>query len=387
MQIGYMTTLAQPPDIDYAQLLDELREQAVLCDQGGFEHIWLAEHHFGTDGHDNSPNPFMLAADVGARTERIRLGIAVVVLPLWHPLRAAENITLLDQMFRGRIAEIGFGRASRPHEVTSFNLDANPRNVERSRELFRECIEIVRKACTEKYFEHIGEHYRIPPENTPWTTAKGIEPDPEWVRDGRIYRLGIVPKPYQTPHPAFSVACSSDSTVEFCASLGLRAMAWRQPPLMLKQWIERYAKAMEASGHPVAVPAANWSVLRNIYVAPTMEEARRDYEPAVIGETRYRAADPWRALQAYRNPGEELAPGTELDWDFLQNRSIIAGSPDHVAEQLAELESTTGVQTVLASVGTRGVPHRKLMRCLELMSERVIPQLQGSPAAEAGALG
>ena len=211
MQIGYMTTLAQPPDIDYAQLLDELREQAVLCDQGGFEHIWLAEHHFGTDGHDNSPNPFMLAADVGARTERIRLGIAVVVLPLWHPLRAAENITLLDQMFRGRIAEIGFGRASRPHEVTAFNLDANPRNVERSRELFRECIEIVRKACTEKYFEHIGEHYRIPPENTPWTTAKGIEPDPEWVRDGQIYRLGIVPKPYQTPHPAFSMACSSDS--------------------------------------------------------------------------------------------------------------------------------------------------------------------------------
>ena len=106
-----------------------------------------------------------------------------------------------------------------------------------------------------------------------------------------------------------------------------------------------------------------------------------------MSETRYRAADPWRALQAYRNPGEELAPGTELDWDFLQNRSVIAGSPDHVAEQLAELESTTGVQTVLASVGTRGVPHRKLMRCLELMSERVIPQLQGSPAAVAGALG
>ena len=108
--------------------------------------------------------------------------------------------------------------------MTAFNLDANPRNVERSRELFRECIEIVRKACTEKYFEHIGEHYRIPPENTPWTTARGIEPDPEWVRDGQIYRLGIVPKPYQAPHPAFSMACSSDSTVEFCASLGLRAM-------------------------------------------------------------------------------------------------------------------------------------------------------------------
>ena len=385
MQIGYMTTLAQPEGVAYDRILDELREQAVLCDQGGFEHLWLAEHHFGTDGHDNSPNPFMLATDVGARTRRIKLGVAVVILPMWHPLRVAENITLLDQMLKGRIAEIGFGRASRPHEVTSLNPAADPKNVDASRALFEECFEIVSKACSEKYFEHVGEHYRIPPENTPWTTAKGIEPDPEWVRDGKIFQLGIVPKPYQRPHPTFSMACSSDSSVEFCAKLGLRAMAWRQPPLMLKQWIERYARAMEHNGHSVDDPAGNWSVLRNIYVAPTTEEARRDYEPAVMSETRYRAADPWRALRAYLNPGEEPAPGTELDWDFLTGRSIIAGSPESVVEQLLELKEITGVRTVLAGVGTRGVPHKKLMRCLELISERVIPALQDAGDAAAGA--
>ena len=127
MQFGYVNLLEQAGHRDYAGLLDDLREQAALCDSAGWNHVWLGEHHFGPSGHDNSPNPFMIAADLGARTRRIRLGIAVVVLPLWHPLRVAENIALLDQMHRGRV-EIGFGRASQPHEVVTSNPAADPRN-------------------------------------------------------------------------------------------------------------------------------------------------------------------------------------------------------------------------------------------------------------------
>ena len=113
MKFGYMSTLEMPPDKDYALHVDELREQAILCEQGLFDHVWLAEHHFGVHGRDNSPNPFMLATDIGCRTKRILLGIAVVVLPLWHPLRVAENITLLDQMLRGRVEMVSDARASR----------------------------------------------------------------------------------------------------------------------------------------------------------------------------------------------------------------------------------------------------------------------------------
>ena len=81
MQFGYVNLLEQAGHRDYAGLLDDLREQAALCDSAGWNHVWLGEHHFGPSGHDNSPNPFMIAADLGARTRRIRLGIAVVVLP------------------------------------------------------------------------------------------------------------------------------------------------------------------------------------------------------------------------------------------------------------------------------------------------------------------
>ena len=162
MQFGYVNILEQPLEMAYADLVDNLREQAVFCDQAGWDHLWLGEHHFGVSGRDNTPNPFMLACDLGARTKRLRLGIAVVVLPLWHPLRAAENIALMDQMLRGRV-EIGFGRASQPHEVVTFNPAADPRNESGSREVFAESLEIVRTACTEKFFSFHGKHYELPP--------------------------------------------------------------------------------------------------------------------------------------------------------------------------------------------------------------------------------
>ena len=377
MQFGYVNLLEQPRHRDYAGLLDDLREQAAFCDAAGWDHVWLGEHHFGPSGHDNSPNPFMIAADLGARTRRIRLGIAVVVLPLWHPLRVAENIALLDQMHRGRV-EIGFGRASQPHEVVTFNPAADPRNEAGSREVFAESLAIVRKACTERFFSHRGEHYELPPAGVTWASREGVEEDPAWIREGRIHRLCVVPKPYQQPHPPFWMAVSSAPSVEVCAGLDLKALAWRQSPRMLKQWIERYAKVFEDRGKALPEPARNWGVLRNVYVAPTMEEARRDYEPALMRSLRYRAADPWRALRAHLDPGEEASPGMRLDWDFLQGRSLIAGSPDHVAEHIVSLGELTGIRTLLVGIGTHGLAQRQLMRCLELFSERVIPQVRAA---------
>ena len=284
-------------------------------------------------------------------------------------------------MLRGRV-EIGFGRASQPHEVVTFNPAADPRNEAASRAVFAESLAVVRKACASRFFDHRGAHYELPPRGVRWASREGIEEDPEWIRDGVVHRLCLVPKPYQRPHPPFWMAVSSASSVEVCAELDLRPMAWRQSPRMLKTWIDRYAAARARQGRRIEHPGRAWAVLRNVYVAPTMEEARRDYEPAILGALRYRAADPWRALRAHLDPGEEVGPRTRLDWDFLQGRSLIAGPPDHVAERIAELRELTGVETLLVGIGTRGVPHRKIMRCLELLSGRVMPEL---PAASAEA--
>ena len=371
-----MNTLETPDlSIGYHQILDNLREQAVLCDQGGFDSFWLAEHHFGANGRDNSPNPFMLATDLGSRTTRIKMGTAVVILPLWHPLRVAENIALLDQMLKGRL-EIGFGRASQPHEVVTFNPRADPRNPEASRAIFAEGLEIVTKALSEEFFSHSGEYYELPPKGVSWSSREGFEDDPRWIKDGEVYKLYVVPKPYQKPHPPFSMAISTEGSATVAANLGLKPIAWRQTAKKLRDWVDIYKNARVAVGHECEEPGKDWGVLRQFYVAPTMEEARRVYEPYFLEMIRYRAADPWRAMQAFLDPGEEARPGQALDWEFLWNRCLIAGSPENVLEQIQELHEVSGVGTILASVVHEGFPQDKVLKCIDMMNERIIPEVE-----------
>ena len=383
MRFGFLNTLEDPQCESYSGLLDDLREQAQICDQGGFDHIWFGEHHFGAYGRDTSPNPFMIASDIGSRTTRIRLGIAVVILPLWHPLRVAENITLLDHLYKGRV-EIGFGRASQPHEVTAFNLAADPRNPEGSREVFAELLEIVKLACTEEFFSYSGKHYQVPPtDEIPYTPRRHVEEDPRWLSDGKLTKLSVVPRPFQKPHPPFWMAVSTEGSAEIAAQLDLKPMCWRQPARTLRVWVDRYAETRAANGKPTQNPGDDWALLRNIHVAPTNEQARKEYEPYLTHMMQFRAADPWRAMQAFLDPGEKVAPGTDLDWDFLQNRCLIAGSPEFVTEKILEQQEITGAGTIIANPAIEGFPHAKTMQCLDLLNERVIPAVQKTTIAEA----
>ena len=102
---------------------------------------------------------------------------------------------------------------------------------------------------------------------------------------------------------------------------------------------------------------------------------------------RYRAADPWRAIQAFLDPGEVAGPDTSLDWDFLWNRCLIAGSPRDVVEQLQELGEVTGVGTLAASIAHEGLAQDKVLRCVELLGEHVIPELRKGESERAMAAG
>ena len=282
MRFGFLNTLEDPYTASYADLLDNLREQAKNCDQGAFDHIWFAEHHFGAYGRDTSPNPFMIAADIGSRTTRVRIGLAVVILPLWHPLRAAENITLLDQSLRGRV-EVGFGRASQPHEVTGFNPAADRRNPQRSREIFQESLDIIKLACTEQFFSYTGKHYQVPPaDDIPFAPRRNIEEDPRWLDKGKVTKLSVVPRPFQHPHPPFWMAISTEGSAEIAAGLDLKPMAWRQSARTLQVWIQRYGEVRAGLGKALENPGDNWAVLRNIHVAATNEQARKEYEPSLL---------------------------------------------------------------------------------------------------------
>ena len=162
-----------------ADMLDNLRQQTILAEELGYEAMWLGEQHFGPYGVGDLLNPILLGADLAARTSRIRIGQMANIAPWWHPIRLAEDLSILDNMTRGRI-EVGFGRGIWPYEGPQFHLNADPRKDEKNRELSRETVEIVRKIWSDPYFSHEGPNYRFPAEGTVFSHPS-IPPDPACI--------------------------------------------------------------------------------------------------------------------------------------------------------------------------------------------------------------
>ncbi|MBI3967612.1 MAG: LLM class flavin-dependent oxidoreductase, partial [Chloroflexi bacterium] len=134
----------------------------------GFDQIWVAEHHFTRYG--SVPSTLTFAAYVAARTKRIRIGTAVVLLPFWNPLLVAEEAAMVDILSDGRL-DLGVGRGYQWHEYQRFNIP-----MEESRGRFTESLEIIKKAWTEKAFDYEGQYFQL----------NGVN---------------VLPKPLQKPHP------------------------------------------------------------------------------------------------------------------------------------------------------------------------------------------
>ena len=376
MRFAAFTTVAASAGgaANAAEMLDNLRQQTVLAEELGFEVMWLGEHHFGPYGIGDLPNPILLGADLAARTSRIRIGQLANIAPWWHPIRLAEDLAILDNMTEGRI-EVGFGRGIWPYEGPQFHANADPRKDAENRELFRETIEVVRKIWSNEYFSHQGENYGFPAGDTVFSHPS-YPPDPAWQDGERVTRLRVTPRPYQKPHPPLWMTVSTDRSVTTAAELGLKACYWQPPPLRIRQRMELYAETRsKLEGRPFSL-GEDQAVMRSTYVASSMEDARRDAEAGIMSSFIFN--DPFRGRQVFTNPGEELNDDVRLDWDFLEPRTLLVGSPDHVAEKIQELREVCSLECLLVEFAHGGIPQRKILRNLENFATRVIPRFTGA---------
>ena len=376
MRFAAFTTVAASAGeaTNAAEMLDNLRQQTVLAEELGFEVMWLGEHHFGPHGIGDLPNPILLGADLAARTSRIRIGQMANIAPWWHPIRLAEDLAILDNMTEGRI-EVGFGRGIWPYEGPQFHANADPRKDAENRELFRETIEVVRKIWSDEYFSHQGENYSFPADNTVFSHPS-YPPDPAWQDGERVTRLRVTPRPYQKPHPPLWMTVSTDRSVATAAELGLKACYWQPPPLRIRQRMELYAETRsKLEGRPFSL-GEDQGVMRSTYVASSMEDARRDAEAGIMSSFIFN--DPFRGRQVFTNPGEELNDDVRLDWDFLEPRTLLVGSPDHVAEKIQELREVCSLECLLVEFAHGGIPQRKILRNLENFATRVMPRFTGA---------
>ena len=376
MRFAAFTTVAASAGeaANAAEMLDNLRQQTLLAEELGFEAMWLGEHHFGPYGIGDLPNPILLGADLAARTSRIRIGQMANIAPWWHPIRLAEDLAILDNLTEGRI-EVGFGRGIWPYEGPQFHANADPRKDAENRELFRETIEVVRKIWSDEYFSHQGENYSFPAGDTVFSHPS-YPPDPAWQDGERVTRLRVTPRPYQKPHPPLWMTVSTDRSVTTAAELGLKACYWQPPPLRIWQRMELYAETRsKLEGRPFSL-GEDQAVMRSTYVASSMEDARRDAEAGIMSGFIFN--DPFRGRQVFTNPGEELNDDVRLDWDFLEPRTLLVGSPDHVAEKIQELREVCSLECLLVEFAHGGIPQRKILRNLENFATRVMPRFTGA---------
>jgi alkanesulfonate monooxygenase SsuD/methylene tetrahydromethanopterin reductase-like flavin-dependent oxidoreductase (luciferase family) len=374
MKFGIFANLAGRGRLgEFDELLDEAREQAIYCDENGYDSIWYTEHHFGHEGNELIANPLLIGADIAARTKNIRIGQAANVITFWHPLRLAEDIAMLDQLSGGRV-EVGLARGLYGREAANLNSLADPKNQEQNRALFEETFEILKKALTEKFFSHKGNIYQFPPEGLKWNHP--MSPASEEFMDlekGEINKISIIPSPVQSP-PPFWQTIDSPRSIQLAAESGLNGMFWMPTVKELKGRFELYRDtASKAQGREVPL-GEGIALVRDVYVAETMEQAREDAAEAVLNN--YRWICHWRGLGNLMDPGEEVKPGQELTYDFLHPRNLLFGTPEYVTEKIKELQEELNLQNLLLWVNHNGLPHDKMMKSLKLFTEKVMPNFK-----------
>src|SRR5216117_784942 len=154
MGFGLFTEFQCPAGMREAAAFDESMAQMRAAEDLGFDAVWLAEIHFQKD-RSVLASPLVVAAALATWTRRVKIGIAVQVLPLSHPLRLAEDVATVDHLTRGRL-EFGVGRSGLPGHYAGFNIPYSE-----SRERFLETLEILIKAWTHERFSHAGRHFHF----------------------------------------------------------------------------------------------------------------------------------------------------------------------------------------------------------------------------------
>jgi alkanesulfonate monooxygenase SsuD/methylene tetrahydromethanopterin reductase-like flavin-dependent oxidoreductase (luciferase family) len=310
------------------QVYERALERIEVMDRGGFDAVWLAEHHFTT--FSVCPSVHMLGTLAAARTKRLRIGTAVSLAALYHPLRLAEEVALLDMLSGGRV-NWGAGRGFAVSEFDAFGVPPAE-----SADRFREAVEIVLKAWTEDRLNHRGRFFRF----------EDVE---------------VLPKPQQAPHPPVWMAATSEPAIDWAASQGFSILMDPHASLAeLGHKRRRYAEKLSEAGFSDAgrdIPMA-----RLIALAPTTAEAeavaRRGAE-WLVGA--YAGPQHQKALQTTRTYG-----GKEPIQHYVED-VILHGTPAAVREQIARLQEEIGLDYLMCAPLSRD--------SFRLLADEVVPRL------------
>jgi len=338
MNFGTFLLMQSPSARSSAEIYGRALEMAQAAESLGFRSVWLAEHHFSTYGYLS--RPVQLATYIAARTARLRVGTAVIVVPLHHPLVIAEEIATLDLLAGGRV-DIGLGRGYQHYEFERLGLE-----LESSRARWEESIDIILKAFAGQPFSYDGKFFKIP-ETT------------------------VFPQPLQKPRPPIWITAQSPDSVEGAVRRGFNVLTggFGVP-------IERMAEFRRLFDRVVAEvkPSAplQVGVQRAVYVTDSAADAR-----AAAEEARWNM----RVTLSLRNHYERVERGRaipvpapkEPDVDDLLDRFLVIGTPDTVIRQITRVRDLVGITHFNCSFWFGDLAQARVLRSMELFAREVMP--------------
>ena len=377
MKFGYFCNITNWTKKPHTEILNEAREIAKYCDANKWNSIWFTEHHFNHEGMETCPNPLMMCADIAARTKQIRLGQACNTITFWNPIRLAEDIATLDHLSNGRV-EVGIGRGVYGREAVHLNVEADLTDQAKNKRLFQETLSIMKKAWTEKFFNHKGEFYVYPSPNYVWKHDMS-PPNKEIVdlKTNEIKKISVIPQPYQKPHPPITQVVDSVSSIEWAAKNGINCIMWIPTIKTLKKRFEVYKNAKSETEKKDVPMGEGITLVRDMFVAETMEDAKKLAGEHMVNYMKWVCH--WRGLGNHMDPDEEL-PRTKgkldlLNYDFLHKRNMLFGTPDYVVKKIKELQSELNLQNLQVWSSMPGVKHEDAMRSIKLFNDEVIPKI------------
>lgn len=317
-------------------------EQAVAGESWGLDSFWLAEIHQQAS-RSVLTAPLNVATAIATRTTTLRIGTAVQVLPLAHPLRLAEETATVDQISGGRLL-LGVGRSGNPRSYAAYGVPYSE-----SRERFYETLEVLKRAWTQDSFTFHGKFHHFD-------------------------EARAVPRPFQKPHPEIRIAGASEDTFPVLGALGYPLfVAVRSGTLSgLAPDLHAYRAAYKAAGHP---GKGQVHLRLSMHVAETDALAEAESEESIMGGYGLLKSQLEGSPNARRRA--ELDDVRSLSFAAAMRDKVVVGGPDRVAARLLELKQELGIDGILAELNFGAkIPPEAMMRSLRLLCETVRPRCQ-----------
>ncbi len=351
MQFGWLTLAHSPsPEHDARGIFEQL-EQATLAEELGFDGVWLTEHNFTGESVYADPIPF--AAALAMRTQRIRIGFAVIQMALRHPVRLATQLSLLDNLAGGRL-DVGVGRGTifNEYEFVGYGLRSDD-----ARERMAEVLDVMTRCWTATPLEHKGRYFTLSV--------------PE-----------LRPVPVQRPHPPIWHSVASAASFRICGEKGVPILTVRLPVAQIPARLAQYAEGLGASGLDDATQkrllqqAAIW---RWVYVGESRASAEDELVAALVQTRRHmnhsrHGLNPsdFKVDPAMLNPWTDPTHSEDEGIRFALRSGTLIGTARDVAEQVAELRDA-GVGHLLCQMSFGYLAHERIKSSMRRFAETVMP--------------